>query len=95
LRVKCYGCGKKGHLKNWPSCPKNIEKEKQKNQEGREEFMNTTWCQEIEEESMYAMVRFKADEMKEYVADTVVNATQGITLTQVLLDKQADISIFI
>jgi hypothetical protein len=44
---------------------------------------------------MYAMVRFKADEMKEYVADTVVNATQGITLTQVLLDKQADISIFI
>ena len=26
-KVKCYGCGKKDHMKNSPMCPKNIEKE--------------------------------------------------------------------
>jgi uncharacterized protein (DUF2147 family) len=25
-KVKCYGCGKKGHMKNSPLCPKNVEK---------------------------------------------------------------------
>jgi hypothetical protein len=91
-KVKCYGCRKKGHLKNSLLCPKNIEKEKQMSQEGREAFMNTTWYKEIEG-SIYTMVRFEEDKIREYVADTVVNATQGITLTQVLLDSQADISV--
>jgi hypothetical protein len=42
---------------------------------------------------MYTTVRFEDEEIKEYVVDTAVNATRGITLTQVLLDNQADISV--
>ncbi len=49
-KVKCYGYGKKGHLKNSPLCPKNLKK--QNNQEGKEAFMNTTCCEEIEEVCM-------------------------------------------
>jgi len=41
---------------------------------------------------MYTTVRFE-DDIKEYVVDIAVNATRGITLTQVLLDNQADISV--
>jgi len=90
-KVKCYGCGKKGHMKKPPLCPKNTEKAKKGQADGAG-FMNATWCKEIEA-SMYGMVRFEDIEMKEYVVDTAVNATSGITLTQVLLDNQADISI--
>jgi len=46
-KIKCYGCGKKGHMKNSPLCPKNIEKVKKKKQEaggGEDAFMNATWC---------------------------------------------------
>jgi hypothetical protein len=42
---------------------------------------------------MYVMVRIKDEEMKEYVVDKAVNVTKGISLTQVLLDNQADISV--
>jgi hypothetical protein len=90
-KVKCYGCGKKGHIKNSPLCPKNMEKEKKHQADGAG-FMNATWCKEIEA-SMYTMVRNEDEEMKEYVVDTAVNATKGISLTQVLLDNQADISV--
>jgi hypothetical protein len=89
-KVKCYGCGKKGHMKNSPICPKNIEK--QKRQEEGAGFLNAAWCEEIEG-SMYATVQLGDEEIKEYVVDTAVNATNGIELTQVLLDNQADISV--
>jgi hypothetical protein len=59
-KVKCYGCGKKGHMKNSPMCPKNIEKAKKEKQKvgGREDaFMNATWCEEFEG-SIYTAVRF-------------------------------------
>jgi len=39
------------------------------------------------------MVRIKDEEMKEYVVDKAVNVTKGISLTQVLLDNQADMSV--
>jgi hypothetical protein len=42
---------------------------------------------------MYTMVRVEEEDMKEYVVDMAVNATKGISLTQVLLDNQADISV--
>jgi hypothetical protein len=42
---------------------------------------------------MYVTVRLKDEEMKEYVVDMAVNATKGISLTQVLLDNQADRSV--
>jgi len=93
-KVKCYGCGKKGHMKNSPLCPKNIEKAKKAKEEVGGEtnaFMNATWHEECEG-NMYTTVRLK-DEMEEYVVDTAVNATKGIQLTQVLLDNQADISV--
>jgi hypothetical protein len=90
-KVKCYRCGKKGHMKNSPLCPKNVEKEK-KHQEDGAGFMNTTWCEEIEA-SMYATVKVEDEDMREYVVDTAVNGTKGISLTQVLLDNQADISV--
>jgi hypothetical protein len=90
-KVKCYGCGKKGHMKNSPLCPKNVKKEK-KRQADRAGFMNATWCEEIEA-SMYTMVRVEEEDMKEYMVDMAVNAIKGITLTQVLLDNQADISV--
>jgi hypothetical protein len=64
-KVKCYGCGKKGHMKNSPLCPKNVEKEK-KRQADRSGFMNATWCEEIEA-SMYMTVRVEEEDMKEYV----------------------------
>jgi len=78
-------------MKNSPMCPKNIEKEKKRQEEGAG-FMNATWCEEIEA-SMYATVQLEDEEIKEYVVDTAVNATKGIELTQVLLDNQADISV--
>jgi hypothetical protein len=53
--------------------------------------MNATWCEECEA-CMCTTVRYK-DEIEEYVVDTAVNATRGITLTQVLLSNQADISV--
>jgi phage pi2 protein 07 len=90
-KVKRYGCGKKDHMKNSPLCPKNVEKEKKRQADGAG-FMNATWCEEIEA-SMYAMVRIKDKEMKEYVVDKAVNMTKGISLTQVLLDNQAEISV--
>jgi uncharacterized protein (UPF0212 family) len=90
-KVKCYGCGKKGHLKNSPMCPKNIEKEKKCQKEGAG-FMNATWCEEIEA-NMYATVQLEDEEIKEYVVDAAVNGTKGIELTQVLLDIQAGISV--
>jgi hypothetical protein len=83
-----------GSHKNLPLCPKNIEKarkEKEEAEGGKNAFMNTTWCKECES-SMYTTVRFE-DDIEEYVVDTAVNATRGITLTQVLLDNQADISV--
>jgi hypothetical protein len=90
-KVKCYGCGKKGHLKNSPLCPKNIEKEKKASQEGRDAFMNATWREEMEA-GMYATISCE-DKLTDYVADAVVNTMQKVTLTQVLLDNQADISV--
>jgi hypothetical protein len=54
--------------------------------------MSATWCEEIET-NMYAMVRIKDEEMKEYIVDMAVDVTKGISLTQVLLDNQADISV--
>jgi hypothetical protein len=90
-KVKCNGCGKKGHLKNSPQCPKNIEKEKKASQEGRDAFMNATWCEEMEA-GMFVTMSCE-DELTDYVADAVVNTTQKVTLTQVLLDNQADISV--
>jgi hypothetical protein len=89
-KVKCYGCGRKGHMKNLPLCPKNVEKEKKRQADGAG-FMNATWCEEIKT-SMYATVRVEEEDMREYVVDTAVNVTKGISLTQVLLDNQADIS---
>jgi len=77
-KVKCYGFGKKGHMKNSPLCPKNIEKAKKAKEEA--------------EGGQNAFMRFK-DEIEEFVVDAAVNATKGITLTQVLLDNQADISV--
>jgi hypothetical protein len=53
--------------------------------------MNATWHEECEG-CMYTTVRLE-DEIKGYVVDTAVNATKGITLTQVLLNNQADISV--
>jgi hypothetical protein len=90
-KVKCYGCGKKGHMKNSPMCPKNIEKEKKCQEEGAG-FMNATWCEEIEA-NMYATVQLEDEEIKEYVVDAAVNGKIGIELTKVLLDTQADISV--
>jgi hypothetical protein len=78
-RSSAMGAEKKGHLKDSPLCPKNMENEKQKSQKGREAFMNNTWCNEIEG-SMYTMVRFEGDKITKYVLDMVVYATQGITL---------------
>jgi hypothetical protein len=81
-KVKCYGCRKKGHMKNSPLCPKNIEKAKKEKEEaegGLNAFMNVTWYEECEG-CMYTTVRFE-DEIEEYVVDTAVNATRGITLT--------------
>jgi hypothetical protein len=72
-------------MKNSLLCPKNIEKAKKEKQEaegGKDAFMNATWYKECKG-SMYTGVRFK-DEIAEYI---------GITLTQVLLDNQADISV--
>jgi hypothetical protein len=94
-KIKCYGCRKKGHMKNSPLCPKNIEKVKKEKQEaggGEDAFMNATWCKECEG-SMYTTVRFEDEEIKEYVVGMAVNAMRGITLTQVLLNNQADISV--
>ncbi len=47
LKVKCYGCRKKGRLKNSLLCPENIKKaEKEKKNLGSgEAFMNVTWCE--------------------------------------------------
>jgi hypothetical protein len=90
-KVKCYGCGKKGHLKNSPLCPTSIEREKKANQEGRDAFMNATWC-EVMEAGMFATMSCE-DELTDYVADAVVNTMQKVALTQVLLDNQADISV--
>jgi len=90
-KVKCYRCGKKGNMKNSPLCPKNVEKEKKRQADGAG-FMNATWCEEIKA-SMYATVRVKDEDMKEYVVDMAVNVTKGISLTQVLLENKADISV--
>jgi hypothetical protein len=35
-KVTCYGCGKKGHMKNSPLCPKNVEKERNARQMGQD-----------------------------------------------------------
>ena len=81
-------------MKNSPLCSKNIKKTKKEKQEaggGQDAFMNATWCEECKG-CMYTTVRFE-DEIEEYVVDTAVNVTRGITLTQVLLDNQADISV--
>jgi hypothetical protein len=90
-KIKCYGYSKNGHLTNSHQCLKNIEKEKKKAQEGKDAFLNATWCQE-KEGGMYATVSCE-EELTDYVADAVVNMTQKVTLTQVLLDNQADISV--
>jgi hypothetical protein len=60
-KVKCCGCGKKGHMKNSPLCPKNIEKAKKEKEEAEgalNAFMNATWYEECEG-CMYTTVRFK------------------------------------
>jgi hypothetical protein len=90
-KVKCYRCGKKGHMKNLPLCPKNVEKEKKHQADGAG-FMYATWCEEIEA-SMYTTVKVEDEDMREYMVDTAVNMTKGISLTQVLHDNQADISV--
>jgi hypothetical protein len=82
-KVKATAVEKKGHLKNSPLCPKNIEKEKKASQEGRDAFMNATWCEEMEV-GMFATMSCE-DKLTDYVADAVVNTTQKVTLTQVLL----------
>jgi hypothetical protein len=53
--------------------------------------MNATWREEMEA-GMYATISCE-DELTDYVADAVVNTMQKVTLTQVLLDNQADISV--
>lgn len=72
MKVKC-NCGQKGHLKNSPLCPKNVAKEK-KNQGDGDAFMNATWCEEIKA-NMYMIVRFKDEEIKEYIVDKAVSPT--------------------
>ncbi len=44
------------------------------------------------EAGMFATMSCK-DKLMDYVADAVVNTMQKVTLTQVLLDNQADISV--
>jgi hypothetical protein len=53
--------------------------------------MNATWYEEMEA-GMFVTMSCE-DELTDYVADAVVYTTQKVTLTQVLLDKQADISV--
>jgi hypothetical protein len=83
------GC-KKGTYDNLKAVPE-VQTKQEKNASAAKAFVNATWCQEIEG-SMYTTVRLD-DNMNEYVANKVVNAMHGATLTQVLLDKQADISV--
>jgi hypothetical protein len=38
-------------------------------------------------------IGYEAEEEKEYMVNNAVNATQGVLLTEILLNNQADISI--
>jgi hypothetical protein len=83
------GC-KKGTYDKLKAVSK-VQTKQEENASAVKAFVTATWCQEIEV-SMYTTVRLD-DNMNEYVANKVVNAMHGATLTQVVLDKQADISV--
>ncbi len=70
-----------------------VPKERGKREETSGRWGRIHECNQEIEASMYVMVRIKDEEMKEYVVDKAVNVTKGTSLTQVLLDNQADMSV--
>jgi hypothetical protein len=80
--IECHKCHEMGHYAN--KCP-----QKQADEGG---FVNATW-QEEQEGQMSLSVRWEDAEVQEVTVNNVMNATQGILPTEVLLDTAADISV--
>jgi len=87
LHIECFRCKQPGHNSTSKGCPLHLDNKKQKAKAG---FINTTWADN--KTSIFVMI-YEEGEHEEHVINIAVHVTQGLKLTEVLLDNQANISI--
>jgi len=84
--IKCFRCKDPGHYSSSKACPLHPSKQKAESR-----AVNSTWQQY--EASIYTTIRMEEEEMEEHTVTNAVHITQGLLPMEVLLDKQANISI--